>query len=309
MPQLTPRYRNQVAGMLVTNMGVCKIARAFEVSHSTIVNLKKNWEESQCVDRKVGSGRPKVTTKEEDSHIVDYVQRKPFLTAEEARCAVGLSISSQTVRRKLRFSGLEARRAAVKEILTDAHKQARLVFAQKHVHKSIDFWKTVVFSDEKTFSSCPNGPVTVYWPQNLRFHPMYVKERGRSRHFSVHVWGWMCAEGPGAIWKKLRWEHLQEHYDAIGRNSLSKSVHFPATKNWFLEKRIQQLSWPAKSPDLNPIENIWGIMVREMKDRPLHANKLLGDIEDTWESIRAPVCLRVIQSMPELLRLVIKNGG
>ncbi|KAG8232935.1 hypothetical protein J437_LFUL011044 [Ladona fulva] len=81
-------------------------------------------------------------------------------------------------------------------------------------------------------------------------------------------------------------------------------------KNWFLENRIQQLSWPARSPDLNPIENIWGIMVREMKkkDRPLDAKKLLEDIEDAWEGIGAPVCNRVIQSMPERLRLVIKNG-
>ncbi|KAG8239022.1 hypothetical protein J437_LFUL017356 [Ladona fulva] len=54
-------------------------------------------------------------------------------------------------------AGFEARHAAVKEILTDAHKQAQLVLAQKHVDKSIDFWKTVIFSDEKTFSLCPMG--------------------------------------------------------------------------------------------------------------------------------------------------------
>ncbi|KAG8232794.1 hypothetical protein J437_LFUL007948 [Ladona fulva] len=169
---------------------------------------------------------------------------------------------------------------AVKEILTDAHKQAFSVgLRQKHVDKSVDFWKTVIFSDEKTFSSYPNVPVTVYRPRNSRFDPMYVKERGRSGRFSVHD---------------------------------NSRVHTcKEAKNWFFEKRIQQLSWPVRSPDLNPIENIWGIMVREMKkeDCPLKANKLLEDIEDAWESIGAPVCNRVIQSMTERLRLVIKNSG
>ncbi|KAG8235799.1 hypothetical protein J437_LFUL015838 [Ladona fulva] len=116
MPQLTPRRRNQVAGMLAANMGVCEIAR----------------------------------------------------------CDGGSD-----------FQGLDARHAAVKEILTDAHKQARFVFAQKYA----DFWKTVVFSDEKTFSSCTKGPITVHRPRNSRSDPMYVKESGGSGRFSIHVWG------------------------------------------------------------------------------------------------------------------------
>ncbi|KAG8231018.1 hypothetical protein J437_LFUL010940 [Ladona fulva] len=215
-------------------MGVCEIARVFDVSHSTVVNLKKKWEEFQCIDRKVGSGRPKVMNNEEDTRIVDYVRQNPFSTAEEARCAVKLSISSQTVRRRLRFSGLEARCAAVKEILTDAHKQARLVFAQKHVDKSVDFWKTVIFSDEKTFSSCPNGLVTVYRPQNLRFDPMYVKERGRSGRFSVHVWEWMCAEGLGAIWK------IDGNLDGMQYVSILENIIMPSVRILYPDQFIFQ---------------------------------------------------------------------
>jgi hypothetical protein len=30
-------------------------------------------------------------------------------------------------------------------------------------------------------------------------------------------------------------------------------------------KRIRELRWPPKSPDLNPIENLWGIVKSKMK--------------------------------------------
>ncbi len=91
----------------------------------------------------------------------------------------------------------------------------------------------------------------------------------------------------------------------------SRTWHLPTpakgTKSWFNDHGVTVLDWPANSPDLNPIENLWSIVKRKMRDtRPNNADDLKATIKKaTWASITPEQCHRLIASMPLRIDAVI----
>ncbi len=66
----------------------------------------------------------------------------------------------------------------------------------------------------------------------------------------------------------------------------------------------------ANSPDLNPIENLWGIVKRKMRyARPNNAEELKATIRATWALITPEQYHRLIDSMPRRIAAVIQAKG
>ncbi len=70
------------------------------------------------------------------------------------------------------------------------------------------------------------------------------------------------------------------------------------------------LDWPTNSPELNPIENIWVIVKRKMRNkRQKNADELKATFKETWASIPPQQCHKLITSMPRRIEAVIKEKG
>ena len=87
-----------------------------------------------------------------------------------------------------------------------------------------------------------------------------------------------------------------------------------AVRTWFAEhQEIELLDWPSQGCDMNPIENLWGIMVNEWKDRQERTtHQLYAHISEVWESVRRRprITENLVASMPRRLQAVIdKEGG
>lgn len=84
------------------------------------------------------------------------------------------------------------------------------------------------------------------------------------------------------------------------------------TKKWLKERKIDVLDWPATSPDMNPIENLWGVLARKTyaNGRQYESlSSLKACIMKEWGKIDQDLCYRLIRSMKSRCAAVLERQG
>lgn len=84
-----------------------------------------------------------------------------------------------------------------------------------------------------------------------------------------------------------------------------------AAITFFAKNRIELLPWPAGSPDLNPIENLWGILKANVAKRFPKTNIQLEKFAiEEWQKIPQETVKNTVLSMLTRINQVIdRNGG
>ena len=71
------------------------------------------------------------------------------------------------------------------------------------------------------------------------------------------------------------------------------------TTEWFADHNIAVMVWPPQSPDLNPIENLWSSVKRQLDQRPItNCNQLFDCAPEIWRSIDDVEIDNLLNSMP-----------
>ena len=152
MPRLRAEERERAIGMLQTGSSIREVATAFGCHRMTIVRLQRRLQQTGTTRDRPRSGRPRVTTAQEDRYLRQLHLRNRFQTSTAtASTALGRQISPQTVRRRLQEHGLRPFRPLRGMQLTRQHRQNRVAWARNVRRWQNRNWQRVLFTDESRF--------------------------------------------------------------------------------------------------------------------------------------------------------------
>lgn len=95
----------------------------------------------------------------------------------------------------------------------------------------------------------------------------------------------------------------------------NSSIHKESSvMDYIREKKINVIDWPPRSPDLNPIENIWAEMQRLvnlelLKNRVNNSNELFELCKTNFHIACDKMVVKLYESIPRRLSQVIINDG
>ncbi|XP_045024558.1 uncharacterized protein LOC123469599 [Daphnia magna] len=181
-----------------------------------------------------------------------------------------------TINRRLIEAGIKSEIGAVKDILTDEHRAGRLAFVRWYVNQPIDFWRIVVFTDEKSWSSSSRGGVRVRRLKKERSEKRNILNIKRSGRTFVSVWGGMWSGGLTRLSRVERNLTTVQYVNTLKTNLIAfiranfqrgeritfvqdnSRIHTAVhTRTWLgFTPNLFALELPTKGCDMNPIENL-----------------------------------------------------
>uniref|UniRef100_A0A914Q3Z0 Transposase n=1 Tax=Panagrolaimus davidi TaxID=227884 RepID=A0A914Q3Z0_9BILA len=320
--QLSDYEKGQIQALFAEKISVRGIAKRIGRSHYVVLNYLKNRRGYGSKNHK--RGRKSKLNNRQKRQIVECASNSTKSTLE-IRNELGLDVHRETVRRIIINSGRIVRAKMLPApALKPKHIEKRLIFARKNMDTS---WNTIIFSDEKKFILDGPDGFSHYW-HDLKKEPRYFKRRNFGGG-SLMVWGAFSALGKLKLaftssrmnsedYQEVLQNHLIPFKNRFRRIPLlfqqdNASIHVSkSTKGWFERKRIKLFEHPPRSPELNPMENLWGIMVRRIySNNKQYSTKeeLKQAILDAWDAIDVQMINNLVNSMRNRIFDLIQRNG
>lgn len=185
----------------------------------------------------------------------------------------------------------------------------------------------MIWSDEKKFNLDGPDGFKYYW-HDLRKEKRFFSQRVKGGG-SLMVWAGFCPAGKLQLafvphklnslrYQQVLNEHLLPFYQCRQRAMFmfmqdnapchaSRSTHA-----WLADQNVPTLEWPSCSPDLNPIENLWGIIVRRIyadNKQYQSVDELRHAVELAWRGIEQETMDNLVLSMENRMFQVINGNG
>ena len=236
------------------------------------------------------------------------------------------SVCSRTVRRVMKKLGYDCRVAVKKPLLTRQHMYVRYRWClERRLWK--DEWKRIFFSDESMIRQYPDGRVRIWRLSHEKYDMDCVVPRVQGGGISIMVWGMFSFDGVGPLEFVEGSMDSRQYIGVLDTHVLGYLAYNPTytfqqdnaschkskmTKSWMQENNMPVLEWPARSPDLSPIENLWHIVKAKIRSSGRTAKtkqELFQLFHAAWLEIPVEECYELIDSMPRRMEACIAARG
>ncbi|GFX86296.1 transposable element Tcb2 transposase [Trichonephila clavipes] len=246
-------------------------------------------------------------------------------------CCLRKADLPKTVARRLRGGGLYARRPVVCVPLTRQHRTACLQWCREHHNWTEQDWACVLFSDESRFSLSSDCRRQLIWRESgTAYRPQNIQEKDRYTTCSIMVWAGIMINDRTRLHvvvngtmtgqryiEEVLLPHVRLFLGAVGDKFVFMDDNAICHRTLAIQdcldsEGIQRLEWPAHSPDLNPIENVWDALRRQVAGRnypPTNKNTPIRALTEEWDKLPQQLLDNVVQSMVRRVECCITLHG
>ncbi|GFX36890.1 transposable element Tcb2 transposase [Trichonephila clavipes] len=279
--------RGRIIGKLEEGRSVTSVAAEFGIAHSIVSRLWRQFQTTGTAIRGFSSGRPRGTTPADDRYTLSY---RPEETGGRQR-----------------------------EKSLDTRHRRRSLWCREHRNWRDHEWGRVLFTDESRFSlSSDSHRILIWRERGSRNHPSNIIERDRYGGRGVLVWGGIMLGSrtdlhifdAGSVNGTRYCNEILLPYVRLFRGAMdlqflfmddNAPCHRTVAAEQLLESEdIERMDWPARSPDLNPIEHVWDFLGRRLAARtlpPVTIRELRLALQGEWAAMPQQLIDTLILSM------------
>ncbi|GFU34542.1 transposable element Tcb2 transposase [Trichonephila clavipes] len=195
----------------------------------------------------------------------------------------------------------------------------RSLWCREHRNWRDNEWGRVLFTDESRFSlSSDSHRILIWRERGSRNHPSNIIERDRYGGRGVLVWGGIMLGSrtdlhifdAGSVNGTRFCNEILLPYVCLFRGTMGLQFLFMddnapyhrtvAAEQHLESEDIERMDWPARFPDLNPIEHVWDFLGRRLAALtlpPLTIRELRLALQDEWAAMPQKLIDTLILSM------------